>query len=96
MNFCNLGCDLEFWWVLQMFLDLAQFRRTNERVMVFLGKGGWNQNFKIDLIYHVSRWIGVGALYDPDAVRWQAALLAEAKHINACAGCDGGEEHFKR
>ena len=64
--------------------------------MVFLWEGRRDQDFKINLIYHMSHWIGVCALYDPNVIRGQASLLAEAKHIDTCAGCYGGEEYFKR
>ena len=70
MSFCDLGRDLELGWLLKMLLDLAQFCRADQRIAVFLGEGGRDQNFKIDLIYHMSHWIGMRALYDPNAIRW--------------------------
>jgi hypothetical protein len=44
----------------------------------------------------MGEWIAFDALNKPDPVRWNAALLAEAQHINTGACANGRKERRER
>ena len=96
MSFCNPGDDVELWRLLKMFLHLAQFRGTDQRVAVFLGEGGRDHDFKVNLFDQASERVGVCTLKDLDALRGEPALLAEPKDIDTGASSDRREENVKR
>ena len=75
-----------------MFLYCAQLSRADERIAIFVGKIGRDLNIQIDLVDHVSEWVAFHMLYDADAVSGNVPLLAEAKHVDACAGSNGRKE----
>src|SRR6266542_4708321 len=79
-----------------MLLNFAKLCRANQRVTVFFRKSRWNKDFKIDFLYHAIHSVRVNALHNLNSICGQSTLLAEAKHIDACACSDGGKENFKR
>ena len=64
-NFCGY---IESWWVFERFLDLAQFRRTDERRMILRREGGRHLNFKIDLVHQAVHRVGIIALNNANAI----------------------------
>ena len=71
-----------------MFLYRAQFRRSNERIPIFVRKAAGDLNVQVNLVHHVCEWIAIYVLDDPYSICGNATLLAEAQYIYAGAGPD--------
>ena len=79
-----------------MFLHGALLRRADYGRFVFLREIRRELNVQIDLAHEARHPIGMHALYDLDAVRWDTALLTEAQHVDARARPDRREESRER
>ena len=79
-----------------MFLDLAQFRGADERIIILLREGGRDNDIQIDLLHHAICWVRVDALYELNAFRGNSTLLTESKHIDAGACANGCEKEVER
>jgi hypothetical protein len=77
-------------------LHSAQIHGVDDRVAVLVGKAGRGLQLQLDLVDQADLGVEVGTHGELRPRGVKAALLHEAKRIDARAGADGGEEQVER